>query len=1476
MLLVAGLTIATIGFLALLGWLIDTPNLTAWKPGTLPMAPSTAILAMLFGGAFSLNTRVSPSFITLLLSKLLVRLGAILALLLFILRLLHIYLPEEYLGLHITDKLADTPLGFISPITALCFLLANGVLLVPLSRNPWRGYVISGLASLITLLSFTLLLGYCYGIPLLIENTKIHPALNTSVILLLMGMGLQIFAYRHSTWQTAVTETNLLPYSLAFLTFTIAVFTIAYQSYRGIELRIRSEVELQLLSVSELKMRELTQWRIERLGDGALTQSAIISSSVARYLETPNNLLTQQELQDWFDSYLRHLGYDQIILFDTQTVTRLSSPINRLPDIASVLKQTAIISMRSKQIMLQDFYRDEHDQNVYMALIVPILDKPNNLKPLGAIVLRIDPTVYLYPLINRWPTPSSSAETLLVRRDDNDALFLNDIRFDKDSALQLRIPLSYNHKIPAVKAVLGERGIVDGKDYRGEPVIAALNAIPNSPWQLVTRIDKKEVYAPLYERMWLTSLLASILILGMGFVLFMLWRQQRLVLKKKLLKASLAELNSNALHSGILHTVMDGFLLMDRHGNLLEVNKTYILMSGYSEQELLSMNIADLEAIETASEIFIHLPNTITQSVNRFETRHRRKDGSNFDVEISLQFLPIDDGRFVIFLQDITERKLTELALCNSNAFSLEILDSIAAEIAVLDSDGVIILVNRQWQAFASENAIAQGISSPRTGVGVNYLEICYASVTSEPNDIALTMIEGINDVLSGKSSSFTQEYPCDSPLQTRWFSMIVTQLESPGKGAVISHVNITDRKLAEEKLRLSSSVFAHAWEGILITTTDGTIVDVNDAFSRITGFSRDEVLGENPRILGAGTQNNSFYTELWTSLIEKGHWYGEIWNRHKDGGLYAVIETISVVRNSLGIPRHYVAMLTDITHLKEHENELLHIAHYDALTSLPNRNLLADRMRQAMAQVQRRNQSMAVVFLDLDGFKQINDKNGHEAGDRLLIAVATRMEQALREGDTLARIGGDEFVAILLDLDSESTIIHLLNRLLAAASESVSFGDLNLQVTASLGVTFYPLEEDIDADQLLRQADQAMYQAKLTGKNRYHIFDAALDNNIRIRHESLDRIRVAMIEQEFILLYQPKVNMRTGAIIGAEALIRWQHPQKGLLLPMSFLTTIEDHPMAVRIGEWVIDMALTQIALWRKQGLDIPVSVNIGARQLQQTDFIVRLREILAAHPDISPSYLELEVLETNALEDLAMASNLIEACRKIGVNFALDDFGTGYSSLNYLKRLPVTCLKIDQSFVRNMLDDPDDLAIIAGVVGLASTFHRHVIAEGVETIEHGTMLLKLGCELAQGYGIARPMPADQLPDWSTTWRPDPIWTCQIQISRDNLPGLFASVEQRHWIASIEAFLKNERELPIELDPEQSYFGMWINAAHQVNPDSQPTLNIIDSVHHQIQMLSTELCKLHEARRKSEALTRLDELHGLRDTFIDLLDKYS
>jgi diguanylate cyclase (GGDEF)-like protein len=468
---------------------------------------------------------------------------------------------------------------------------------------------------------------------------------------------------------------------------------------------------------------------------------------------------------------------------------------------------------------------------------------------------------------------------------------------------------------------------------------------------------------------------------------------------------------------------------------------------------------------------------------------------------------------------------------------------------------------------------------------------------------------------------------------------------------------------------------------------------------------------------------------------------------------------TISTVFDAGGKPQHYVAIFSDVTEAKQHEQQLHHIAHYDALTNLPNRVLLADRLTQSMLQSQRRGLKLAVIFLDLDGFKAINDNFGHDAGDHLLAVLANRMKMTLREGDTLARIGGDEFVAVLVDMATDAESLPMLKRLLGAVAEPIAFNDSSLLVTASLGVTFYPQESDIDADQLQRQADQAMYQAKLLGKNRFHIFDTEHDRSVRGHNESLEELREALGNGQLTLFFQPKVNMRSGGLVGVEALIRWQHPTRGLLGPGVFLPIIENHALAIDVGEWVIHTALDQVQVWHGKGLDLPVSVNLGARQLQQRDFVGRLRTILSQHPLVPAGSLELEVLETSALEDISGVTHVIEQCRLMGVLFALDDFGTGYSSLNYLKRLPVARIKIDQSFVRDMLDDADDLAILQGVIGLAHAFKREVIAEGVETVAHGSALLQLGCELAQGYGIGKPMPGPDLLVWAQRWRSEPTW---------------------------------------------------------------------------------------------------------------------
>ncbi|MBS1190187.1 MAG: hypothetical protein H6R10_1979 [Rhodocyclaceae bacterium] len=561
----------------------------------------------------------------------------------------------------------------------------------------------------------------------------------------------------------------------------------------------------------------------------------------------------------------------------------------------------------------------------------------------------------------------------------------------------------------------------------------------------------------------------------------------------------------------------------------------------------------------------------------------------------------------------------------------------------------------------------------------------------------------------------------------------------------------------SEERLRLAASVFQHSHEGILLTDADGRIFDINEAFTRITGYSREEVLGQRPNLLRSGHHARDFYLALWTAVMETGHWQGELWNRRKNGELYPELLTISAVRDASGGISHYVGVFADISPIKLHEQQLERIAHYDALTQLPNRVLLADHMRLALAQAKRSETLVGVCYLDLDGFKGINDVHGHAAGDRLLVEVARRLGRTLRAADTVARLGGDEFVLLLVGLHSAEECEEVLQRVIRTVSEPVFQEGAVFSVSASIGVALYPATDD-DADVLLRQADLAMYEAKQAGKNRYQLFNPEQDRRVRSYRARLKELEMALERGELLLYYQPKVNLRTGEVVGMEALLRWQHPAQGLLLPGAFLDGLNNPELEVRIDRWVLAAACGQMDAWRAMGISLGVSVNISAAYLESADFVPQIRELLATHRDAA-RLLELEVLETAALEDLDRVARIMDECRGLGVPFALDDFGTGYSSLTYFRRLPAETLKIDSSFVRDMLEDPDDSAIVEGVIGLTRAFGRKVVAEGVETAAHGRALCGLGCEIAQGFGIARPMPAEAVPGWLSTWLRSPVW---------------------------------------------------------------------------------------------------------------------
>lgn len=561
------------------------------------------------------------------------------------------------------------------------------------------------------------------------------------------------------------------------------------------------------------------------------------------------------------------------------------------------------------------------------------------------------------------------------------------------------------------------------------------------------------------------------------------------------------------------------------------------------------------------------------------------------------------------------------------------------------------------------------------------------------------------------------------------------------------------------DQLKLIAGVYDHACEGILIISPDGIIIETNLAFTTITGYRRDRAIGKNLRHIRPMQQRKGFYQKLWREVVEYGYWSGDIQAKHVNGQNFTISLTLSTIYNEQGNVQHYLGLFSDISERLAHEEKLEHIAHYDALTNLPNRLMLTEVLANRVAG----QQPLAVVYLDLDGFKSINDTYGHEMGDKLLCEISQRLKGCLRQEDIIGRLGGDEFVAVLSELKPDDDELPLINRLLQAAATSLYIDGHKLQVSASLGVSFYPQDKACDGDTLLRQADHAMYEAKLAGRNQYHIFDSKQHHQIQDKNQDLERIRLALKEEEFVLFYQPKVNMKTGELHGAEALIRWQHPEKGLLPPAEFIPLIENNDLDVELSQWVINHALNQLEHWQKNGLKTKISVNLGGYHLLQKGFINDLQSALHKHPKVLEGSLEIEILESNALEDITAVSNVIEQCQSQHISVSLDDFGTGYSSLSYLKNLPVSQLKIDRSFIHDMMEDKNNRALVNSIISMAKAFNREVIAEGVETTDQGLLLIKMGCELGQGFGISKPVPGNQFLEWYKRWKPSPLWSQKI-----------------------------------------------------------------------------------------------------------------
>ena len=958
--------------------------------------------------------------------------------------------------------------------------------------------------------------------------------------------------------------------------------------------------------------------------------------------------------------------------------------------------------------------------------------------------------------------------------------------------------------------------------YISESRMAAVKAQP----QLVGILDKALTSIPRPEReaiinRWmglnvhqgisLESLSHYLFAAMLTLLMFVYWvsRLRQEVRARRRSEADLTMLYSNMSLGFALHEV-----IRDEHGTIVDyrylaINPAFEAMTGLAESDYLGKSTKQ------------RLPDSQSRWIEHFTEVEATAQPKHFDHYAATpkrwfitDCYQASAERFVVLLQDITDRKRDELALKASEE-RLRISQHYGG-VATWEYD---MHHNRQsWSEIVNQGLDVTNTENPTWS---HFL----ATVCKEDRS---HVVEAMRNHLQ-HDSRFDVEYRINVSDRKLWMRS-AGQVERDPNGKPLRMLgivhDISQRKQAEEKLRLSARVFSDAHEGIVITDVNTLIIDVNAAFSEITGYSRDEVLGKNPSLLKSGRQGSDFYAAMWRAINDEGHWQGEVWNRKKDGATYAELLTISALRDQDNRVINYIGLFSDITESKYQQQALELLAHYDPLTNLPNRSLFADRFNQAIAHSKRTETLLAVCYLDLDGFKQVNDTFGHEVGDELLIEVSRRIKLSLRECDTVCRLGGDEFALLLENLQSPQQCEETMKRIHAALADPFAISDRPIRIAASSGITLYPLDRE-EPDTLLRHADQAMYQAKLAGRNCYRIYQNLLDLQIMSQYqhfgrlqEALGELQEALTQNQLRLFYQPKVNLASGEVFGAEALIRWQHPQRGLLLPSEFLPIADSTPLEIEISNWVIRQSFQQLQSWLDQGLRLQVSINVSPRFLLWQNFLIMLESVLAEYPAISSRQLELEILESSVLDDLISVGEILAQCyHRLGIGSALDDFGTGYSSLTHLRHLTINSVKIDQSFVRNMIDDPDDQAIVESVIGLAKAFKREVIAEGVEDIDHGIFLINLGCDQAQGHAISKPMPAEAVLPWVGQYTNPPAWTRHA----NNPPNawqkqiVLLTIQQRHWLQRVHAASTATRDdhsqWPIT-SAKRCYLGKWLARA--------------------------------------------------------------
>jgi diguanylate cyclase (GGDEF)-like protein/PAS domain S-box-containing protein len=805
-------------------------------------------------------------------------------------------------------------------------------------------------------------------------------------------------------------------------------------------------------------------------------------------------------------------------------------------------------------------------------------------------------------------------------------------------------------------------------------------------------------------------------------------------------------------HNAILKSIQDGYVMIDFEGNILETNDSYSSMVGYSKDELVNMSIMELEVVETPEEIKAHIERLFKDGHDLFETKHRKRSGEVFPVEISVSYTDIEEGRFFSLVRDISERKMYEQLQTLRNRLS-----------------------NMIYKKSSKKEFLTKAI-----------------------------------DMLEEFSSSEVS------------FIHLVKSSEK-------------DLKVWSTKtLEMEKSLDDMFWRESLEKREMVVLEKGGKNFLFLPIISNSQLVG----VVGVGNSTTQ-YSEKNVEFIKK-----------VSEEIYTLYE------------RHRV------------EAKIEYMAYYDLLTALPNRELLMERLKTAVELSSRDGGILALCYLDLDGFKIINDTYGHHVGDQLLITLAKRLSLNIEEGDTIARLGGDEFVIVINSLSASYKIETVASEILESVNTPFDIDSHRIHISGSMGITIYPTDSS-DVDTLLRHADQAMFEAKKSGRSTYKIYNPIQDEKIKEQNILiLDFIKALNSKDQLRLYYQPKIDLRSGKVVGFEALIRWLHPEKGLLSPNNFLPSIEGTPQEFALGEWVVIHALRQLEKWKEENFKFTLSINISPRQIQMVEFAEFIESLLNRYDEDLANWLELEILEVAGIGDTKKVANVMNRCSKIGINFSLDDFGTGYSSLTHFHRLPIDILKIDQNFVKNMLDDERDLDIVEGILRISDTLKRPVVAEGVESVEIGMILLSLGCRYAQGYAIAKPMPSEDIHKWFQDWNRGDIWVNLPEYtsgSKDSYDINVAIFSHREWVKAVEKYIDGDGKKP-NLDGNKCQFIRWYRGIGKSRYGHIDEFRPIRQEHTRLHQIGEKIESLLEMGEREEVYKALETLKESSERLISLL----